>query len=147
MYTSFLSTWKLLSFNKAYCCVIPFNGFVVKRFKATALNLVENVEESISKAAVTTTLTTKCATTLSCVQAHHHQQKPQEHAVELVDKCPNIEFPVTGQLIQKKIALERKRMHGFYGNADGGPFRTVAKLIWYFTKSRNPYCKLNGTVY
>uniref|UniRef100_A0A1B0GBY3 Uncharacterized protein n=1 Tax=Glossina morsitans morsitans TaxID=37546 RepID=A0A1B0GBY3_GLOMM len=108
MYTSFLSTWKLLSFNRTYCCAIPFNGFVVKRFKATALNIVENLEESTSKAAVTTTSTTNCATTLSCLQAHHHKRKPQVHAVELVDKCPTIEFPVTGPLIQKNIALEQK---------------------------------------
>ncbi|KAL9876476.1 glutaminase liver isoform, mitochondrial isoform X3 [Glossina fuscipes] len=86
MYTSFLSTWKLLSFNKTCCCVIPFNGFVIKRFKATALNLVKNLEESTSKATVTTTTTTKYATTLSCVQAHHRQHKPQEHAVELTQK-------------------------------------------------------------
>ncbi|KAL9875125.1 glutaminase isoform 1-T2 [Glossina fuscipes fuscipes] len=108
MYTSFLSTWKLLSFNKTCCCVIPFNGFVIKRFKATALNLVKNLEESTSKATVTTTTTTKYATTLSCVQAHHRQHKPQEHAVELTVKCLNIKFPVTGQLIQKSIALEQK---------------------------------------
>uniref|UniRef100_A0A1A9X3L0 Uncharacterized protein n=1 Tax=Glossina brevipalpis TaxID=37001 RepID=A0A1A9X3L0_9MUSC len=128
MYKSFLSTQKLWSFNKTCFYVKPFNGFGVERFKATALNLAEKLDDSTIKASITTKTTTTTtttsaaannATTLTCIQSHHNHHKPeqQQPALELKDNLsPNTKLPITGgQLTQENnIALEEQKLKSPY---------------------------------